>query len=70
MGCQENADNDLPQQSDIIVFYVFFETNVVTFIKCLLILELLLFLKNWSFWQEKCSVVSVFFGPFKVARFP
>ena len=34
MGCQENADNDLPQQSDIIVFYVFFETNVVTFIKC------------------------------------
>ena len=69
MGCQENADNDLPQQSDIIVFYVFFETNVVTFIKCLLILELLLFLKKWSFWQEKCSVVSVFFGPFKVARF-
>ena len=60
MGCQENADNDLPQQSDIIVFYVFFETNVVTFIKCLLILELLLFFKNWSFWQEKCSVVSDF----------
>ena len=60
MGCQENADNDLPQQSDIIVFYVFFETNVVTFMKCLLILELLLFFKNWSFWQEKCSVVSVF----------
>jgi len=67
VGCQENADNDLPQQSDIIVFYVFFETNVVTFMKCLLILELLLFLKSWSFWQEKCSVVSVIFGPFKVA---
>ena len=61
MGCQENADNDLPQQSDIIVFYAFFETNVVTFMKCLLILELLLFFKKTEVFDKKSVVLFQYF---------
>ena len=65
MGCQENADNDLPQQSDIIVFYVIFETNVVTFIKCLLILELLLFFKTEVFDKKSVVLCQYFLDPLK-----